>query len=183
MPRFPHACRGISLIELLVTLLVLAVGLLGAMGLQARLQQSEMETYQRAQALLLLGDMAARLEANRNHADAYEVASLGTGMTCPTTTATQLQRDMTEWCAALQGATETVDTTRTGGLIGGRGCIEALDDGQYLITVAWQGLLPLGAPPAGIACGEGEYDGPTGSPCVDDLCRRAVSTIVRVGTL
>ena len=44
--------RGASLIEVLVTLVIVAFGLLGIVGMQARLQVSEMEAYQRSQALL-----------------------------------------------------------------------------------------------------------------------------------
>ena len=45
--------------------MILLVALLGAAGLLARSNQMEMETYQRVQALTLLQDMAARLNANR----------------------------------------------------------------------------------------------------------------------
>ena len=50
---------GTSLVEVLVTIVITAIGLLGLAGMQSRLQTSEMESYQRAQALLLLEDMAS----------------------------------------------------------------------------------------------------------------------------
>lgn len=87
-----HRQVGVSLIEVLVTLVILAVGLLGVMALQARLQQSEMETYQRSQALLLLDDLAARMTANRTAAASYVTGTsspLGAGMACPTSSTTQ----------------------------------------------------------------------------------------------
>ncbi len=58
----------------MVTVLILTVGLLGMAGLQSRLQVSEMEAYQRSQALLLLNDMASRLASNRNDAGSYVTA-------------------------------------------------------------------------------------------------------------
>jgi type IV pilus assembly protein PilV len=71
-----------------------------------------------------------------------------------------------------------------GTVIGGRGCVEDLGNNEYLITVAWQGLVPISAPPDGIACGKDLYNGdPTTSPCKDDLCRRTVTTLVRIGSL
>jgi type IV pilus assembly protein PilV len=181
-------CRqtGISLIEVLITLVILAVGLLGVMALQTRLQQSEMETYQRSQALLLLDDIAARMTANRTAASSYVTGSanpLGAGMTCPTSTATPQQRDAAAWCAALQGASESTSTGLAGALIGGRGCIESLGSNQYLLTVAWQGLLPLSAPPSDVACGRNAFDGAAGSQCSNDRCRRVVTTLVRVAPL
>ncbi len=53
------------MIEVLVTLVVLALGLLGVVGLQARGQQAELESYQRGQALVLLQDMVDRMNTNR----------------------------------------------------------------------------------------------------------------------
>lgn len=178
--------RGVSLIEVLVTIVILSIGLLGMAGLQSRLQQSEMEAYQRSQALLLLDDMANRIASNRANASSYVTGAtnpLGVGALCPTNTGSRQQRDTSEWCSALQGASETLSGSNVGAMIGGRGCIESLGGNSFLITVVWQGLTPISAPPVGVACGEGSYDGPSGSVCTDDLCRRAVTTIVQVATL
>lgn len=177
--------RGISLIEVMVTVFILAVGLLGMAGLQSRLQQSEMEAYQRSQALMLLNDMANRISTNRNAAGTYVTDTAGVGVSltnCPTGTSTK-ERDMNEWCEALKGAGETASGSKVGAMIGGRGCVESLGSGQFMITVAWQGLIPLTAPPSSVACGKDSYDGPTGAACSGDLCRRVVTTIVRVATL
>lgn len=178
--------HGVGLVEVLVTIVILAVGLLGIVGLQSRLQTSEMEAYQRSQALLLLDDMASRIATNRNAAASYVTGTtspLGAGMTCPTTNGTRKEIDFLEWCNALQGAAETSSGSRLGAMVGGRGCVESLGSGRYLVTVAWQGLVPLVAPPTSVACGANSYNGPTGSTCSDDRCRRAVTTIVSVANL
>ncbi len=177
--------RGTTLLEVLVTIAILAVGLLGLAGLQSRLQVSEMESYQRAQALILLNDMASRISTNRSDAANYVTASpLGANMTCPTAVTTQKDRDKNEWCMALQGSAETVGTSSVGAMIGGRGCVESLPSGQYMITVAWQGLVPISAPPTSVSCGQNSYNSTTtGAACVGDLCRRVVTTIVQIATL
>jgi len=75
---------GFTMIEVLVTLFVLALGLIGVIGLQARGQQAELESYQRGQALVLLQDMVDRMNANRAdaHAGNYVTASpVGGGTT------------------------------------------------------------------------------------------------------
>ena len=185
--RKQSAHRGFSMIEVLVTIVIIAFGLLGIAGLQVRLQMSEMESYQRSQALLLLNDMANRIAVNRNNAASYVTTAanpLGEGMVCPTTTTTAAQRDLGEWCNALQGAGETTDSgaTKVRVLVGGRGCVESVGS-DYLVTVVWQGRTPINAPPTSVACGANSYNAASSSPCVDDLCRRPVTTLVRIAAL
>lgn len=190
-PSAITAQRGTTMIEVLVTIVILAFGLLGLVGLQTRLQLSEMEAYQRSQALILVEDLANRIATNRNDAASYVTAAddpLGTNHTCSYTSAsTRQEQDSCEWSSALQGAAETIGTgaaaARVGALVGGRGCVESLGSGQYLVTVAWQGMGPLSTPPASVACGKNAYNGATGSACVNDRCRRVVTTIVRIATL
>jgi type IV pilus assembly protein PilV len=175
---------GTSLIEVLVTLLVVAFGLLGMAGLQARMELAEMESYQRAQALVLLSDMANRITINRINAANYATAApLGGTAACPASVASRHEIDKGQWCAALKGAAEFSGGDQSGAIIGGRGCVEALPDDEYLVTIAWQGLTPVSAPPASVGCGRDLYDGPAGSPCQADRCRRVVTTVVRIGTL
>jgi type IV pilus assembly protein PilV len=181
------------LIEVLVALVILAVGLLGLIGLQARLNILQIESYQRAQAMTLLNDMVARMSLNRNATTSggaaptatnyLTAAPLGTGMTCDTDASTRRNADLADWCSALQGATETNGGNR-GAMVGARGCVEVFDLAQreYRVSVAWQGMAPLAAPPAKITCGAGLYGG-GGTACADDVCRRVVTTIVRISDL
>lgn len=174
------------MIEVLVTIVILVIGLLGLAGLQARLQSSEMEAYQRAQALILLNDMANRIATNRANAASYVTgasAPLGVGATACDDTSTIQKADASEWCEALQGAGEKSGTSNVGAMVGGRGCVEDLGSGEYLVTVAWQGLTPISAPPASVACGQNLYNGATDSSCTEDRCRRVITTVVRIGNL
>lgn len=185
---------GASLIEVLVTLVIVAFGLLGIVGMQARLQVSEMESYQRSQALLLLNDMANRIAINRKNHSAYQdsastASPLGVGTTCADITAVSTtavaQNDLREWCEALKGASENQGSAKVGAMLGGRGCIEQVGTASavtYRVTVAWQGLTPIASPPTAIACGANSYDS-NGTSCVNDLCRRVVTTVVRIASL
>jgi type IV pilus assembly protein PilV len=168
--------RGVGMIEVLVTLLLLSVGLLGMAALQARAQQAEMESYQRAQALILLEDMANRMNANRIGRNCY-VGNAGQGESTYTLGCdTRADADLQDWEALLDGAAETQDGSQIGAMIGARGCVEALDvtGNLFEISVAWQGLSATQAP-ATNTCGEDAY----GS---DDL-RRVVSRTVRFAVL
>jgi len=187
---------GGLMIEVLVTIAIIVIGLWGLMDVQGRLQKSEIESYQRTQALMLLNDMSSRISVNRLEAAGYVTSSLtpeylGVGMNCPvapspTLTPAQIrQADVSEWCQGLQGAAETMGTTNVGAMVAGRGCVEELNSNEYLITVVWQGLAPVAPPPASITCGAGLYDEPADSFCAEqpDACRRYVSTVLHVGNL
>ncbi|MBS4011747.1 MAG: prepilin-type N-terminal cleavage/methylation domain-containing protein [Roseovarius sp.] len=175
---------GSSLIEILVTILILAVGFLGLAGFMVQQQNQDIDSYQRAQALLLLNDMSQRMQSNRANADDYITGTenpLGIGMACETTAASIAEQDLNAWCSALQGSAESLGTQSVGAMVGARGCVEARGPQQYAITVAWQGMTPVSVPAA--TCGAGEYNGAVGSPCVEDRCRRTVTTLVRIGSL
>src|SRR5450830_905077 len=103
--------RGTSLLEVLITIVILAFGLLGLAGLQGKIQQAEVESFQRAQATLLLADMYESISANRANAANYVSANpIGTLDSQPTdcTTVTprppQADQDICEWSNALKGA-------------------------------------------------------------------------------
>lgn len=182
---------GSTLIEVLISLFILLVGLLGLTGLMVQSQNSQMESYQRVQALSLAQDMASRINANSAAAYCYkallETASpsgfIGTGdgwtpptacpvppVTAPVTpaaTATQqakVLKDLAEWRALLLGAAEKDSGgTQVGAVLGARGCV-TLAAGQtteYQISVAWQGGSETYAPPATLACGTGRYGADT----------------------
>lgn len=175
--------RGASLIEVLVSMLILMVGLLGLVGVMVQSQRAQLESYQRMQALLIAQDMAARIGTNRAAADCYVQASaMGTGNAatpdasgCAAGNANQKARatqDLVEWKALLLGSAEVSGGNNVGSILGARGCItKDATSGIFQVSVAWQGIQAVGAPPAGITCGQGSY----GS---DDAQRRAVSITV-----
>lgn len=170
---------GFSLIEILVTIVILMIGLLGLAGLQGRALTSQMEAYQRSQALILLKDMADRIEANRVNAASY-VSTVGTGAACPAAGATVASTDLNEWCNALMGAAETQSGVgNVGVMIGARGCITQIAapasgvESQYLVAVAWQGLNTTAVPT--ITCGQNQYG--------SEALRRVVALPVTIADL
>lgn len=66
---------GITLIEVLVTVAVIGIGLLGLAGLQARALRDASTAMIRSQATSLGQELADRIRANPNGGDNYELAS------------------------------------------------------------------------------------------------------------
>ncbi|ENA33280.1 MULTISPECIES: type IV pilus modification protein PilV [Pseudomonas] len=96
--------RGATLIEVLVTVFILAVGLLGLAGLQSTSIKSNQGAYYRSQATLLAGDMADRMRANRTAALAgsYNISSFPSSSTTNNTAnAVRAEKDKAEWLNSL----------------------------------------------------------------------------------
>lgn len=182
--RPPRPQRGATLIEVLVSLVILMVGLLGLVGVMIQSQRSQLESYQRLQALTLVQDMASRITANRAAASCYAMASfLGTGNEtvpdvsgCAAGNATQKLRvtqDLTQWRDLLLGSAEKIGAANVGAVLGARGCVTVDPSGTvYQISVAWQGSAATIGPAAGVPCATGEYG--------VDTARRAVSLVVQI---
>ena len=176
---------GVTMLEALITIVILAFGILGLANLQAKMQNAEVESYARSQALVLLDDMAARVSANRANAAAYVALAptgteAGTGDTQPTDcsgVAFGANRDVCEWSNALKGSSEVAGALAVGAMIGGRGCVDDLGlvPPSYRVSVAWQGLSATVAPQAGIDCGTAQYG--------NEAYRRVVTKIVSVANL
>jgi type IV pilus assembly protein PilV len=197
---------GFSMVEVLVSLLITALGLLGLAGLQVRMQQAEFESYQRSQALILLYDMTERIESHRVAARSCFAAIttnttngtpyLGTGANAPTgcasggTAADNARADaaIAEWDSLLDGASETKGGASVGSIVGARGCVSynAASElagqpgtGMYTVMVAWQGQFSTAIPT--------KEDGTT-LHCADnqygnETLRRVVYTTFRLAKL
>jgi type IV pilus assembly protein PilV len=181
----PKYQGGTTLVEVLVTMIILAFGLLGLAAFQSKVQMGSIESYQRAQAVILLADMQARMNGNPQFANDYAGGTVyGTGdATTSCAGLVGVARDKCEWSLTLQGSGEigSNGTTKLGAMNGARGCItlirarNATDNlcasGIYLVSVAWQGMHETIAPTA--TCGSGQYGAET--------LRRVISARVVAG--
>ena len=194
MARLKRSQAGFSMLEVLVTIVITAVGLLGMAGLMTRTNVAEYESYQRSQAMILLSDMVDKINANRKAAGCYGVSDpstgapfLGTGSTlAPACSAygTALEQaravaDLNDWNAKLLGAAETQAGNAVGAMTAARGCA-SFDPvaNTYQVSVAWQGTSATVAPTAidpTFVCGLGLY-GP-------EAQRRLVSLTLSIATL
>ena len=122
--------KGFTLLEVLVAVLVLAIGLLGLAGLQATSLRMNQSASTRSQATNLAYDMADRIRANRVQALAGDYDSQALATTLPacaviTLSGTLAVRDIAFWRNAI-ACTLPLST----------GSIARTDD-TFTITIQW----------------------------------------------
>jgi len=174
---------GFTLLEVMVTIVILAFGLLGLAGLEMKTRSVEMESYQRTQAMVILNDMASRLQTGRAKATDYLASAVGGGAVENCSALSGASLDLCEWANSLRGAGETTGGSQVGAMIGARGCITEIQaqntssgsctPGIYEVSVAWQGMFKSAAPSS--TCAQDvNYGG--------DSMRRVISLRVSAGT-
>jgi type IV pilus assembly protein PilV len=194
----PRRQRGFTMIEVLVSMGIVAIGLLGLAALEVTAQQAQAESYARTQALAMLQGMVERINANRYSASCFAfttdttngVPYLGTvdagspsnnftpGCTSGSNTASAKDA-MQRWDSELKGSAELDSSSNSiGGVVGARGCItQAADPGTgittYTIMVAWQGPTDSFTPTKN--CANGLYGAETK--------RRLVWTTLQIANL
>jgi len=98
--------HGFSMLEVLISLVIIAVAMLGAAGLQLNVLRLNKGSQSRTQAIFLASDMAERMEANKVAAVAGNYAQVLTGVAtvsptdCSTTacnSATLAAWDISQW--------------------------------------------------------------------------------------
>lgn len=124
MTRTTHHMRGFTLIEVMVALVILAIGLLGMATLMTQSLQSSESAYSRGQASLLAYDIIDRMRANKvldpakpyqtfriSQATLTDDYALANPAACPNAVcaadcvgAEKAISDLTQWCTALSGS-------------------------------------------------------------------------------
>jgi type IV pilus assembly protein PilV len=129
---------GFTLIEVLIAMLVLAVGLLGLAGLQAVSLGKNQSAYNRGQATQLAYDIADRMRANSSLPGNYLTTFMApTAATCATTPCMAC-RSSTNSCTPAQLATQDLFdwNLALSTLPSGTGTI-TISGAVYTITVNW----------------------------------------------
>lgn len=83
----PDNERGVGMLEVLITLFIMSVGLLGLAGMQATSLKDGGDAIQRSKAVLFVADIIDRMRANPGGVDDYEV------------TLAQDVKDVSSWAA------------------------------------------------------------------------------------
>lgn len=175
---------GFSLLEVLITIVLLSFGLLGLAALQSRSAVQQIEAFQRTQAQQILADAAERVRSAASASSYVTANPIGKGDSqpadCSAVTASA-DHDLCELSNLLKGAAEVNGGANVGGMVDARACItqiRAPDStagvcaaGIYSIAVAWQGISATVTPAN--TCGSGSYGG-------NDSFRRVITTRVLI---
>lgn len=158
---------GFNLIEVLVTLVVLSVGLLGTAAMQMVSKKSTFESMQRTAAAWSATDILERMRVNNTELDSYLGMAAVDGMpvparNCDLELCDPLQiAEFDRWRVSnvLGGVAETGASGATGGLVESTLCINGPADGSsgfYEVAIAWRGNAILSNAQAH-PCGAGLY--------------------------
>lgn len=98
--------KGATLIEVLVTLLIFSVGLLGLAGLQSMSLKANHSAYYRSQATFLAYDIGERMRSNslKARAGAYNSASFPASSSSHPVTGNREAQDLAQWLNELATA-------------------------------------------------------------------------------
>lgn len=130
--------QGTGLLEVVITLAVVATGLLGLAQLQLSTWQQNQRAYQATLATLLISDLSERLRANRQLVDIYT----GQNTNPETAGLAFANADLADWQAKVS------DTQH--GLPQGRGSVTG-DETQWRIHIEWDDQRRPSVPADGCA--------------------------------
>jgi len=166
--------HGATMIEVLVTLLIVTFGLLAIAGFVVKATGSGIEANQRARALALMEDMSQRLQNDKTEAASFVTGTTYGSAAQDCSSATGPALELCTWNNLLAGANDKLSSGATS-VAQFRGCVTQPYAGApiYAVIVAWGTQIP-GVAPAD-TCGQGAFG--------DDSLRRIVRTQVRVATL
>jgi type IV pilus assembly protein PilV len=168
--------HGFTLIEALIAFVILSVGLLGIVSLQALSKQSQHQAVQRARAIMMADGIVERIRINPGGLAEYVTGTTPVSITsepspdCQATACDPNEladHDLWAWEQTLEGAMIKIGTDNAGGLINPRGCIlftpitGKLRTGLLNVIIQCQGLHSStdAVQPGETACGGAAANG------------------------
>ncbi|MPY20990.1 type IV pilus modification protein PilV [Shewanella psychropiezotolerans] len=152
-----HKSNGFSLVEVLVSLVILVIGLIGIFNLHLVAKRGSFESFQQTQASYYAIDIINRMKLNRSQLVGYagtyagnlsepsqscdvalNVGGGNAGITC--TNVQTRAWDLYGWEQSMNGVGETKGTRSIGGLDTPTACIQVSGTGDVLVVMTWRGI-------------------------------------------
>jgi type IV pilus assembly protein PilV len=144
--------RGVGMIEVLIAILVMAVGILGMASVQLVSKRTSFEAVQRVTAVFLAEDILQRIRTNSSVLASYNGVTVHAGAVPATQACTSgapcnaeanmAAYDVEQWYNAVAGVAETQSGTNAGGLVNPVGCI-TVNGNLVTVAIAWRGFQPM----------------------------------------
>lgn len=141
--RLPAAgrMRGVSLIEVLVSVVIIGIGLLGIAAMQSVALRGGQSSLESSMAVMQTNAILEAMRANRANAAAYNGS-----YSAPPAASTAAQRDLNEWIAGMQGVPNWDNQTTEPAIIGaGVSATIAGCPDDCVITLRWDDTRAGGA--------------------------------------
>ncbi len=153
LTQMNDTAKGFSLIEVLVSLVILVVGLIGIFNLHIVAKRGSFESFQQTQASYYVNDIINRMKLNRSQLNGYAGTYSGnlsnpspecdTGVGGGAAVCTNVQTriwDLYQWEQLFGGASESVGGRDVGGLDTPTACIQVQASGAVLVVITWRGI-------------------------------------------
>lgn len=144
--------RGIGMIEILISIVVLSIGFLAAAQMQVQGLRYNQSAYFESQAYFMMSNMVERMRANPEGVKDGDYSNKTTSanavnpncMTKACSTSEQAQQDLYDWSANLynlEGSTHFIAALGSSDTTNASGSITAGASGSYTITITWAELV------------------------------------------
>lgn len=144
--------NGFSLIEVMVSLVILVIGLIGIFNLHLVAKKGSFESFQQTQASYYANDIINRMRINSselaNYAGTFTGSSISSAKACDVdvgvnticTNAETRNWDLFQWERAFAGENEkSSDNTNVGGLDSATACISIVGT-NVTVVMTWKGV-------------------------------------------
>ncbi|MCL1056979.1 type IV pilus modification protein PilV [Shewanella gelidimarina] len=143
--------KGLSLIEVMVSLVILVVGLIGIFNLHIIAKRGSFESFQQTQAAYLANDIVNRMKLNKaqlpGYAGTYEgkltlpsaVCDVAVNVNIVCSNGESLAWDLYQWEQNINGASEQLRNKNVGGLDSPTACISVTGN-AVMVVMTWRGI-------------------------------------------
>lgn len=131
--------NGMTFIEVLIALVIMVTGILGAVAMQATAKKGSFDAMQRSLASSLAQDLIERMRSDdATTLNAYISTEYGNGVTCDGGCTAFTQTNIDEFELALTGGDVLSGEDNAGGLVGARACVD-VSNNAVTVVVTWEG--------------------------------------------